>query len=223
MKKTIVFTAFLSFLITNGFLYSQNRYNLVFDEKESLTNFPEGIYKDEMMLFAYCGDSACISNQQSDYFEESVVWKLDDGVALFSINCAAYCYEPLRIEIDGTADSSFVKDVFFTFNKEYCHLPDSAICDIVNPVFSHYFIRNPESIEDYLHRCGFRWHFSRKKSPKPIIENWHVYVPKQVSIKQKPYMPLRFYLHMINYKYNYEVIWIIDQDKYIGRVVNKLE
>ena len=96
--------------------------------------------------------------------------------------------------------------------KYYCYIPDSAIRDIINPTFSVYWIKDNEA-DQANHRHGFKgvWH---KNKHRPIIDNWEIYIPKGA---------FRLYIHMVNYKYRYEVTWIIDKEKYVGRVIDKLE
>lgn len=216
MRFHFVSFTFLFLLLTNEGLYSQTHCSFVFDEKESLEHFPDGIYKDEIMLFAHHTDSPNLTLQQMFFFEDNVVWSLADGVAKLSVRHGAFCYKPLTIEIDGSADSTYIKGIDFTYIKKYCHFPDSAIRDIVNPIFLGHFIRNPQLIEEYYQQHDIVKRYRDRGKPQPIIENWKVYSPKQIQLT-------RFYLYMIDYRYKYEVIWIVDQDKYIGRVVNKLE
>ncbi len=209
-KLIIVLLSLFGLACNTGFSQEQNA--VEFDEKESFNNYPDGIYKDEMALFTIkCGNHKN-AKTKSNYFGDVEVRRLTKGQAQFMPSEFAYRNRPISIVIEGDDDTTTIKYIFYTFMKHYRYIPDSAICDIIDPTFSVYWIKDNET-DQASHRHGFKgvWH---KNKHRPIIDNWEIYIPKGA---------FRLYIHMVNYKYRYEATWIIDREKYVGRVIDKLD
>jgi hypothetical protein len=212
MKNKLIFVLLSLFGLTCNTGFSQEQNTVEFDEKESFDNYPDGIYKDEMALFILKCSSPQNAKTKPSCFGEFEVRSLIDGEAQFVPSEFAYRNRPISIAIEGDDDTTTIKYIFYTFMKHYCYIPYSAISDIINPTFSVYWITDNETGQA-SHRHGFKSVWNKNKH-RPIIDNWEIYIPKDA---------FRLYIHMANYKYRYEVTWIIDKEKYVGRVIDKLE
>ena len=187
--------------------YSQE--NLVlFNEAESLDRFPEGIYKEEISLFVKNFNNDTPINLNA-VLQESYCYGIKKNTADFAVGRD----EALSIEIEGDNNNSRIVCISYSFLKIFYTIPDSAICDIINPTFSIYSIMKREAIKEYFERCNIHRGIWGIPKSIQIIDNWKVYTSKDFY---------RIYIHMVNYKYRYEVTWIIDRDKYVGRVIDKL-
>lgn len=202
-RKVIVLFLCLMYTIA----YSQE--NLVlFNEAESLDHFPEGIYKEEMSLFV----KSCNYDTSIDLntiLEDSYCYGINKNTATFAVGRD----KALSIEIEGDNNNTHIVSISYSFLKRYYNIPDSAICDIINPTFSIYSITKREAIKEYFERCNIHRGIWGIPKSIQIIDNWKVYGSKDFY---------RIYIHMVNYKYRYEVTWIIDGNKYVGRVIDKL-
>ena len=107
---------------------------------------------------------------------------------------------------------SYMVDISYSYLKKYCHIPVNALC-VINPTFSIYCIKDKEAVKQYYNSYDI-YGISIKNKPKQVIDNWNVYQSKD---------GMRIYIHMVNYKHRYEVTWIIDREKYVGRVIDKLD
>lgn len=204
-KFSKVVVLFLCLMCTIA--YSQE--NIVrFDESEGFDHFPEGIYKEEMSLFVKSCDNDTSINLNT-VLQESYCYGINKKTADFAVGRD----KALSVEIEGDSNNSRIMCISYSFLKRYYYIPDSAICDIINPTFSIYSIMKREAIKECFERCNIhRGIWGIPKSIR-IIDNWKVYTSKDFY---------RIYIHMVNYKYRYEVTWIIDRDKYVGRVIDKL-
>lgn len=180
--------------------------NLI-SKKESLNNFQNGIYKDEISSFAIVSKSSNHLSPNEMGLMESVLLEMKNGIARYPSG-----QKPLTIEIESDGEKTFLKSVFYSYCKWYGNVPDSALCDIVNPTYSIYYIRKKVSLSDYCLKYNVKRIFGKNR-PIPIIDNWKVFYSKSG----------RRYIYYVNHKYRYEVTWIIDKEKYVGRVIDKLE
>lgn len=207
-KFSRIIILFSCLMCTN--VYSQEKI-VLFNEAESLSHFPEGIYKEELEIFTIKGSNP--KGEDSDYFRKAIVKKIKDGHADLIPIEHAYNNQPLSIVIEGNKDTTSIKSIFFTFMKFYRWIPESALCDIVNPTFSVYWIKDKAVLKDYYKKLHILTPWFLRYKPRQVIDNWEVYTPQNGH---------RMYIHMVNYKYQYEVTWIIDGNKYVGRVIDKL-
>lgn len=207
-KLIIVLLSLFGMACNTGFSQEQSAFE--FDEQESFDNYPDGIYKDEMALFILKCSS--LQNTKPSCFGGFEVRSLIDGEVKFVPSEFAYRYRPVSVAIEGDDDTTSIKYIFYTFMKHYCYIPYDAICDIINPTFSVYWIKDNETGKaSHKHSSKSVWN---KNKQRPVIDNWGIYIPKGA---------FRLYIHMVNHKYRYEVTWIIDKEKYVGRVIDKLE
>ena len=203
-KYNKVILLFLCLICTIA--YSQEN-SVLFNEAESLDRFPEGIYKEEMSLFVKsCNNDTTIN--LNTVLRESYCYGINKNTADFAVGRD----KALSIEIEGDNNNSRIVCISYSFLKRYYNIPDSAICDIINPTFSIYIIMKREAIKEYFESHGFHRGIWGIPKSIQIIDNWKVYGSKDFY---------RIYIHMVNYKYRYEVTWIIDGDKYVGRVIDK--
>ncbi len=209
-KKSNIIIIFFIFMRCIIAFPQENRAE--FNDAESLDHFPEGIYKEEMAIFTIKGGNP--QNIESDYFLNAIVKDVKDGHAELRPIQHAYSIQPLSIEIEGNVNASSIKSIFFTFMKFYCWIPECAICDIVNPTFSVFWIKDKPALKEYYKKMHIRIPWFQRYKSQQVIDNWEIYTPQNGP---------RLYIHMVNYKYRYEVTWIIDRDKYVGRVIDRIE
>ncbi len=207
-KKSSTIIIFFIFMMCT-IVFSQEK--VIFNETESLDSFPESIYKKEMAIFTIKGGNP--QNIESDYFLNAIVKVVKNGRAELRPLHHAFGNQPLSIEIDGNEKATSIKSIFFTFIKFYCWIPESAICDIVNPTFEVFWIKDKAALKEYYEKLHIHIPWFYRYKPQQVIDNWKVYTPQNSS---------RLYIYMVNHKYRYEVTWIIDHDKYVGRVIDKL-
>ena len=205
-KLIIILLSLLGLACNMGFSQEQNTFE--FDEKECFDSFPDGVYKDETALFVKKTSDNTTSNT-NEFLRDCFLYGIKDGVAEYFVGRD----RPLSIEIRGNEKGSYTVDISYSYLKKYYHIPVNALCDIINPTFSIYCIKDKESVKHYYNSYNIYGILARNK-PKQVIDNWNVY---------KSNDGMRIYIHMVNYKYRYEVTWIIDGEKYVGRMIDKLE
>ena len=208
MNNKLIIVLLLLFGLACRIGFSQESKMFGFDEMESFDSFPDGIYKDEMSLFVKKTSDNTTSNTK-EFLRDCFLYGIKDGVAEYAVSRG----KPLSIEIRGNEKGSYMVDIFYSYLKKYCHVPVNALCDIINPTFSISCIKDKEAVKQYYNSYGIYGIWARNR-PKQVIDNWNVYQSKD---------RMRIYIHMVNYKYRYEVTWIIDREKYVGRVIDRLE
>jgi len=164
-------------------------YNLIYKESESFFNLPEGVIKNEIACINF-KSSYGLKKHSKISLNEIPVLKCTDSTAYFENGNIISSEITVSIKSKNIDQKSILKGVFYNRYKYCFWLPDSAVNDILNPRFCHKF----------------------SKRNKPIINDCKVYQSEDRK---------RIYIYMLNgdSENSYEVIWIIQDDEYVGRVI----
>ena len=173
--------------------FGQDDDRFIFKANESFLNLPEGVIKNEIALFAKKAANYQISFAKP-MLNEVLLKKCSDSFVIFEKGNIYASELIISIESKNVGQSLFLKEVFYTHYKYGFLLPNSAISDIYDPVFC----------TEYT------------KKDKPIASNCKVYQSEDER---------RIYIYMLygQGERKKEVTWIIQDDKYLTRVIDLID
>jgi hypothetical protein len=162
----------------------------IYKEDESFLKLPDGEIKREIASFSIKASNK-LKNFQKAKVNEIPLKKCSDSFAFFEKGNIYASEIIVSIEIENTSSKSKIAYIQYLHYKYGFDLPDSVIKDIYDPIFCH----------------------SYTKSNKPIASDCKVFRSEDER---------RVYIYMLNGQGDrrYEVTWVIQDDRYYGRVID---
>lgn len=194
-KNSQLFLAIVITILRGEVSFGQENYNnpMTFKENESFLTLPEGVIKNEIASFSIKALNSKESLSKVN-LNEVPLRRCSDSTAFFEKGNIYASEIIVSIASENIAQKAQIKKVFFIHYKYGFSLPDSAINDIYDPnICAEYTKKN-----------------------KPIASNCKVYQ----SVDRK-----RIYIYMLNGQVDrcYEVTWVIKDDEYYTRVIDRIK